>query len=130
MEVPGLIARLYATEDRAKGLMGEERLGLRQRLSSPAMAKPDKLLEIRRRSSAKIPAAKAVRYALNQWGAVSRFLEDGDLENDNAATERPTRDIGQLDVFGSDNGGAAAAVLLSFIAMCKRNATEPFVWFR
>ena len=32
--------------------------------------------------------------------------------------------------FGSDNGGKTAAVLLSFIAMCKRNAVEPFAWFR
>src|SRR5687768_7102656 len=32
--------------------------------------------------------------------------------------------------FGSDNAGKRAAVLLSFIAMCKRNAVEPFAWFR
>jgi len=36
---------------------------------------------------------------------------------------------GQLDVFGSDHGGKTAAVLLSFIATCKRNAVEPFGWF-
>jgi len=29
-----------------------------------------------------------------------------------------------------DNGGKTAAVLLSFIATCKRNAVEPFAWFR
>jgi transposase len=32
--------------------------------------------------------------------------------------------------FGSDNGGKTAAVLLSFVAMCKRNSVEPFAWFR
>jgi transposase len=32
--------------------------------------------------------------------------------------------------FGSDKGGKTAAVLLSFIAMCKPNAVEPFAWFR
>jgi hypothetical protein len=31
--------------------------------------------------------------------------------------------------FGSDHGGETAAVLLSFIATCKRNAVEPFAWF-
>jgi transposase len=34
-----------------------------------------------------------VRYALNQWDALTRFLEDGDLEIDNGATERANRDI-------------------------------------
>jgi transposase len=34
-----------------------------------------------------------VRYALNQWEALTRFLEDGDLEIDNGATERANRDI-------------------------------------
>lgn len=31
--------------------------------------------------------------------------------------------------FGSDAGGRTAALLMSFIAMCKRNAVEPFAWF-
>lgn len=130
-----LIARLYSIEGRAKGLTGEERLALRQRLSNPVMAKLHKyLLEIRDDVLPKSPAAKAVRYALNQWEALSRFLEDGDLEIDNGATERANRDIaigrGNWTFFGSDNGGKTAAVLLSFIATCKRNAVEPFAWFR
>jgi transposase len=37
---------------------------------------------------------------------------------------------GNWTFFGSDNGGKTAAVLLSFIAMCKRNSVEPFAWFR
>lgn len=82
----------------------------------------------------KSPAARAVRYALNQWKALTRYLEDGDLEIDNGATERANRDIaigrGNWTFLGSDKGGKTAAVLLSFIAMCKRNAVEPFAWFR
>ena len=65
-----------------------------------------------------------MRYALNQWEALTRFLEDGDLEIDNGATERANRDIaigrGNWTFFGSDNGGKTAAVLRSFIASCKR----------
>ena len=34
-----------------------------------------------------------MRYALNQWGALTRFLEDGELEIDNGATERANCDI-------------------------------------
>jgi transposase len=129
-----LIARLYAVEDRAHGLSGQERLALRQRLSAPVMTKLHKyLLEIRDVVLPKSPGAKAVRYALNQWEALTRFLEDGDLEIDNGATERANRDIaigrGNWTFFGSDQGGETAAVLLSFVAMCKRSRVEPFAWF-
>jgi transposase len=88
------------------------------------------LLEIRDEVLPKSPEAKAQRCALNQWAALSRFLEGGDLEIDNGATERANRDIalgrGNWTFFGSDNGGKTADVLLSFIAMCKRNAAGPF----
>jgi transposase len=130
-----LIGRVYGVEDRAKGLTGEERLGLRRRLSAPVMEKLHRyLLDIQEEVLPKSPAARAVRYALNQWEALTRFLQDGDLAIDNGATERANRDIaigrGNWTFFGSDNGGKTAAVLLSFIAMCKRNAVEPFAWFR
>jgi len=130
-----LIAKLYRIEDRAKGLSAEERLALRQRLSAPVMAKlHDYLLRIREDVLPKSPGARAVRYALNQWDALTRFLEDGDLEIDNGATERVNRDIAigrtNWTFFGSDEGGKTAAVLMSFIATCKRCRVEPFAWFR
>lgn len=130
-----LIARLYAVENRAKGLTSEERLALRRQLSAPLMAKLHAyLIAIREDVLPKSPAARAVRYALNQWAALTRFLEDGDLEIDNGATERANRDVaigrGNWTFFGSDQGGRTAAVLMSFIAMCKRNRVEPFAWFR
>ena len=75
-----------------------------------------------------------MRYALNQWEALSRFLEGGDLESDNGATERADPDVaigrGNGAFFGSDNGGRTAAILMSFIATCKRCGVEPFAWFR
>jgi transposase len=130
-----LIARLYWIEDRAKGLGAEERLALRQRLSAPVMAKLHAyLLRIREEVLPKSPGARAVRYALNQWDALTRFLEDGDLEIDNGATERVNREIAigrtNWTFFGSDEGGKTAAVLMSFIASCKRCRVEPFAWFR
>ena len=41
-----------------------------------------------------------------------------------------THSRGNWTFFGSDRGGKTAAVLLSFIATCKRNMVEPFAWFR
>jgi hypothetical protein len=130
-----LIGRLYAVEDRARGLTGEERLELRKRLSGPVVGKLNRyLLKIRDEVLPKSLAARAVRYALNQWEALTRFLKDGDLEIDNGATERANRDIaigrGNWTFFGSDAGGRTAAILMSFIATCKRNGVEPFAWFR
>ena len=130
-----LIARLYADEDRAKGLSGAERLALRHRLSGPVMAKLHKyLFEIRDEVLPKSPAAKAVRYAMNQWEALSRFLEDGVWKSTTAPPSGPTET--SLSAAGTGRFSVAtmaaktAAVLLSFIAMCKRNAVEPFAWFR
>lgn len=133
--VLGLIAQLYQVEDQARGLSGRDRLEVRRRLSRPIMAKlHGYLLEIRPEVLPKSPAAAAVRYTLNQWKALNRFLEDGDLEIDNGATERANRDIAigrnNWTFFGSDQGGKTAAVLRSFVASCKRAGVEPFAWFQ
>jgi len=132
-----LIARVYAVEDRAKALAlsGEQRLAVRKRVSARLLERLHKYLrELKQDVLPKSPAAAAVRYALNQWQALTRFLEDGDLEIDNGASERANRDIalgrGNWTFFGSDNGGRTAAVLRSFIASCKRSSVEPFAWFR
>ncbi len=132
-----LIARLYAVEDRAKALSlpAERRFALRQRVSARLLGKLHKyLLELQPEVLPKSPSGAAVRYALNQWEALTRFLEDGELEIDNGATERANRDIaigrGNWTFFGSDHGGKTAALLRSFIASCKRCGVEPFAWFR
>ena len=132
-----LIARLYAVEDRAKtlALSAEQRRALRQRVSARLMGKLHHyLLELKPEVLPKSPSGAAVRYTLNQWEALTRFLEDGDLEIDNGATERANRDIAlgrnNWTFFGSDNGGKTGAVLRSFVASCKRCGVEPFTWFR
>ena len=132
-----LVARLYAVEDRAKALSlsAGQRSALRQRISARLLRKLHQyLLELQAEVLPKSPSGAAVRYLLNQWGALTRFLEDGELEIDNGATERANRDIalgrGNWTFFGSDQGGKTAAVLRSFIASCKRSGVEPFAWFR
>jgi hypothetical protein len=132
-----LIARLYAVEERARalGLSAERRQALRQRISARLLGQLHQyLLELQSEVLPKSPSGAAVRYALNQWEALTRFLEDGELEIDNGATERANRDIavgrGNWTFFGSDTGSKTAAVLRSFIASCKRCDVEPFAWFR
>lgn len=131
-----LIARLYGVEERAKvlALSAQQRFTLRQRVSARLLEKLNKYLrELQREVLPKSPSGAAVRYVLNQWEALTRFLEDGELEIDNGATERAIRDIalgrGNWTFFGSDVGGRTAAVLRSFIATCKRCGVEPWAWF-
>jgi len=91
-----LIARLYRVEERAKALSlsADERLVLRRRVSARLVEKLHQyLLELQPEVLPKSPSGAAVRYALNQWEALTRFLEDGELEIDNGATERANRDI-------------------------------------
>src|SRR5579885_1391444 len=80
-----LIGRLYGVEERAREFTSGERLALRQRLSARVMEKLRGYLEkIRGELLPKSPGARAVRYALNQWDALTRFLEDGDWRSTTA----------------------------------------------
>lgn len=131
-----LMARLYAVEERAKALSlsAPQRFALRQRVSARLLKRLHTYLQqLQEQLLPKSPAGAAVRYSLNQWQALTRFLEDGELEIDNGATERANRDIavgrGNWTFFGSDHGGQTAAVLRTFIASCRRCGIEPWAWF-
>jgi hypothetical protein len=130
-----LIAQLYQVEAEARAQTPVERLGLRQLQSRPILDKlHDYLLEIRGEVMPKSPEGRAVRYTLKNWGALTRYSEDGDLEIDNNATERAIRGvaIGRNNwvFFGSDQGGKTGAVLRSFVATCQRVGVDPFAWFK
>src|SRR6185437_11944101 len=45
------------------------------------------------RLPARGPTAQAIRYALNQWDGLERFLEDGRIELDTNSVERAMRPI-------------------------------------
>ncbi len=129
-----LIARLYKFEDLAAALTLSERQALRERWSRPVLNRLRRyLLELQPVVSPKSPAGTAVRYTLNHWAALSRFVEDGELSIDNGAVERANRAfaIGRNNgtFFGSHQGGKTAAVLASFVASCQRAAVNPFTWF-
>ena len=129
-----LISRLYRIESTIRGLDAGQRLTVRQLESKPAMAELHAwLLQIQPEVLPKNPAGAAVRYTLNQWEALNRYLYDGNLEIDNGEAERANRLIavgrGNWTFFGSDNGGKTAAVLMTFSASCKRAGVEPFAWF-
>ena len=92
------------------------------------------LFEITTEVLPKSPQGRAVRYALKNWAALTRYCDDGDLEIDNNATERAIRGVAvgraNWTFFGSDEGGKTAAVLRSAVATCERAGIDPFLWLK
>jgi len=82
----------------------------------------------------KSPEGQAIAYALSNWEALVRYVQDGDLEIDNNGAERSLRGVAvgrrNWTFFGSDNGGRTAAILASFIASCKRLGVNPHTYLR
>jgi transposase len=128
------IGALYAIEARVRGKTAAERLAVRQAESKP-------LVEALRiwfdTQIAKLPArgpmAGAIRYALNHWDGLRRFLEDGRIEIDSNSIERAMRPVSlsrKNSLFaGSDEGGENWACLASLIETCKLNGVNPQAYF-
>jgi len=79
--------------------------------------------------SAKSPMALAIGYALSNWTALTRFVDDGRIEAHNNAAERALRCValGRKNYLhlGSDVGGNSAAVIYTLIGSAKLNGIDP-----
>ena len=77
---------------------------------------------------------KAATYTLNQWDALNRYVEDGNLAIDNNAAERAMKPvaIGRKNwlFVGSPQAGQRAAILMSLMASCKSCEVEPWAWLK
>lgn len=73
---------------------------------------------------------KAVSYAVDQWHAVSRYIEDGRLAIDNNISEREIRAfvIGRKNWLFADSvdGAYANAVMYSLVQTAKANGMNPY----
>ncbi len=82
----------------------------------------------------KSPMGEAIGYALNHKAALLRYTEQGFLEIDNNASERGEKTIaigrGNWLFFGSEGGGATAAILFSLTETCKGLGVEPWAYLR
>jgi transposase len=113
----------------------EQRRQLRRRDAEPVLNELAKWLEETRPGALpKSPLGGAIGYALNNWTAVTRYLEKGFLAIDNNLSERTLRTIAlgrnNWGVIGSETGGQTAAVLYSVIGTCKHLGIDPFVYLR
>jgi transposase len=127
------IAELYKIEAHIRGRSAEERWSVRQAESKPLVATLKVWLQAQlARASAKSAIAVAIRYGLNHWEGLERFLEDGRIEIDTNVVERSMRPIAlnrKNALFaGHDAGAENWACLASLIETCKLNAVDPQVY--
>jgi transposase len=129
------IKMLYRIEEKARSLSPAKRRDLRQGEAKPILERFEKwLLAEKAQVLGKSPIGKAINYALNNWTALNRYIEDGDLSIDNNAAERALRSVAigrnNWQFFGSNKGGRTAAVLFSFVMTCKALDIDPFHYLK
>lgn len=118
-----------------RGQREEQRRKARQQQAEPILAELKKWLgEQRPRALPKSALGQAIGYALNNWTALNRYLEQGYLAIDNNPSERTLRAIAlgrnNWVVLGSETGGRTAAVLYTMVLTCKHLGIDPFVYLR
>ena len=88
------IAKLYVIEKSIRGQSADERCAVRQARSKPLVIELRTWLDQQlARVSGKSLVAEAIRYALNHWDGLTRFLDDGRIELDTNLVERSIRPI-------------------------------------
>ena len=129
------IGRLYKIEEEIRGRQPHERRTVRQARAGPELKSLHEWLHKTVTAlSKKSELAKAIRYALSNWVALTRYCEDGRLEVDNNAAERALRTValGRKNWLfaGSDDGGERAAAIYTLLGTAKLNDLNPESYLR
>lgn len=129
------IAALYEIEKQIRGRSPDDRRKVRSERSRPLLKSMHEWLEASlSKLSRKSETSVAVRYALANWDALTRFCDDGRIEIDNNAAERALRAVavGRKNYLfaGSDRGGERAATFYSLIGSAKLNGLDPEAYLR
>jgi transposase len=113
-----------------RGMSADDRRRVRQDKSKPLVASLKAWFEQQpARVSGKAKIADEIRYGLNHWDGLTRFLEDGCIELDTNIVERGIRPIvlnRKNALFaGHDHGAENWACIASLIETCKLTGIEP-----
>jgi len=124
------IAEIYEIEGEIRGNGADGRRAVRQQKTKPLTEALRAWLETTLAQVASGSAiAQAIRYALNRWDGLVRFLDDGRIEIDSNTVERAIRPIAlsrKNALFaGSDEGAENWAMLASLIETCKLHGVNP-----
>lgn len=124
-------------EARDKEMNAEERKELRLQKSLPVLNAFGKWMAEELKSGEVLPKSaigKAITYTLGRWDNLNAYLNDGMLEIDNNLIENTIRPIalGRKNYLfaGSHEGAKRAAVVYSFLAMCKMEGVNPAAWLK
>jgi transposase len=128
------IVELYKIEYRAaeQDILGTDaHRDLRQALSKPITDQIRTWCDAQKPLHVpKSPMGQAVGYALNQWQALTVFLDDPKLSLDNNVSERALRilALGRHNFLfvGHDEAGQNLAILQSLVATCKLHDVNPY----
>ena len=125
------VRALYAIERQltAEQVSPEVRAKVRQEQGRPLLDALERWLRQQQgRLPPKSPLADAVSYTLNQWQALSVYLQDGQLSIDNTRVERLIRmvAVGRKNYLfaGSDAGARNAALHYTLIATCRLHGID------
>jgi transposase len=149
-EALGLIGKLYAIERELPALLPpsdypvdqqqrrqreESRRDGRRQEAEPILTELKEWLDEQRPTALpKTPLGQAIGYALNNWEALQRYVEQGYLAIDNNLSERTLRAIAlgrnNWGVIGSETGGKTAAALYTMVGTCKHLGIDPFAYLK
>lgn len=92
------------------------------------------LLQLRKRYLPESNMGKAFTYLINQWTALIRIIDHGEVEWTNNLVEnviRPTA-IGKKNYlfFGADEAGQRNAIVYTLIANCRLHGVEPYEYLK
>ena len=129
------IGALYRIENTIRGRPPDQRLAVRAAHTAPLMSDLRYWLEATlSRISGRSDLAKAIRYALSRWDALTLILRDGRACIDNSAAERAMRPIAigrrNWTFAGSNAGGERAAAMYSLIETAKLHGLDPEGYLR
>jgi transposase len=135
LEALARIKQLYEIEAEAKELPAAERLVLRRERSLPLLGAMREWLDAQyARVLPRGAMGLAMNYSLENWAALCRYCEDGEIPIDNNAVERMLRiiAIGRKNWLhaGSERGGETAAVLFTLISSAKRHRLNTWDYLR
>ncbi|MBC8425822.1 IS66 family transposase [bacterium] len=127
------IGRFYSEEARAQqeGLVGVELLAFRQEHIAPVAAQlrtwiDSHLTELLPSN----PVRKAMQYYVNHWAALTRFLEDPEVQLDNNWSERALRSVNLIrnnSLYAGGEGGAVRlSTLLTLIGTSRLLGLNPY----
>ncbi len=124
------IRRLYQIEDQAGELVAAERHVFRQQQAPPIWEDlKAKALELQPKFLPKSTITGALRYFLDEYGALTGYLRDGRYEIDNNLVENSIRPsaVGRRRwlFIGHPDAGWRSAVVYSIIVSCRRRGLNP-----